>query len=133
METPDNRPIPCKSSEPAAPDFQQQYLSLRRLCAWLLISNLLIGGALGLYLLRQVFVVNRQVAEFKRFVDDYKVNALPHVSSLVSNLQAFAKTNPDFNPILAKYNLLPNNTPAARQAIPPAPSTPAPKTPPPKK
>jgi len=120
-----------KSPESEAVDFQSQYRSLQRLCVGLLISNLLIGGALGLFLLRQVFALNRQVVEVNRFVENYKTNAMPQVGWFISNLQAFAKTNTDFNPILAKYNLLPATS--AAPAAPAAPIAPAPKAPAPKK
>jgi len=130
MEQPENQNAPHSSTPGRESDpgqLHDQLASLRKIFVGLLIATLLVGGALGLFLLRQVFAMNRQVVEAKRFVADFQTNALPKMNWFVANLQAFAKTNTDFNPILAKYNLLPTNSaaPAATKAA--APGPPAPK------
>lgn len=91
-------------------DLKTQYFALQRLFIGLLIANLFIGGALGLFLLRQLFATNRRAVELSRYVETYRTEAQPQISRLVNDLQAFAKTNADFNSILAKYNLLQTTT-----------------------
>ncbi len=93
---------------------------MQRLLIGVLVANLFIGGALGLYLLRQLFATNRRAVELSRYVENYRTNAQPQVQMLVNSLQAFAKTNADFNPILAKYNLL--QTSPQTQAVPVVPA-----------
>jgi len=127
-----NSPLPPSPvSASGAGDLQEQLASLRKVYVALLISTLVLGSALGLFLLRQVFAMNRQIVEAKRFMADFQTNALPRINWFVGNLQTFAKTNADLNPILAKYNLLP--TTSAAPAAVAAPKAPAPKAPAPKK
>ena len=95
----------------------------------LLAAVLCLGGAWFLYLYRQVANLNRQVTESARIVSEFQTNSLPKINWFFENLQAFAKTNPDFNPILAKYNLLPppGAPTASPGARPPVPGSPSPK------
>ncbi|MCX7721496.1 MAG: hypothetical protein N2379_00335 [Verrucomicrobiae bacterium] len=107
---------------PSENGLKSEVQSLQRLIIGLLIANLFLGGALGLFLLRQLFATNRRAVELSRFVENYRTNAQPQIQILVSNLQAFAKTNPDFNPILAKYGLLQTGAqPQSGTALPAAP------------
>jgi len=113
--------LPQNPESPAAGDASEldlQLRSLRAQFAALLAAVLCLGGALFLYLYRQVANVNRQITESSRLVSEFQTNALPKINWFFVNLQTFAKTNPDFNPILGKYNLLPP---------PGAPGSPAPK------
>jgi len=71
-----------------------------------LLALLLMGAGVGAFLWRQVTLINLQVAQAKQMVADYQTNTLPKIRVFVANLQAFTKSNPDFSPILAKYNLL---------------------------
>ena len=102
-----------------AGSLEEQIRSLRSTVAFLLIACCCLGAGFGLFLWRQVAQMKFQVVESQRAVIDYNSNALPRIRWFVNNLQTFAKTNPDFNPILAKYGLLPTNLP---------PATPAPGT-----
>jgi len=103
-------------------DLRAEFASLQRLFIGLLIANLFIGGALGLFLLRQLFATNRRAVELSRYVENYRTNAQPQVQLLVTSLQAFAKTNTDFNSILAKYNLLQTSTQTQAVTTPTAPA-----------
>lgn len=84
-----------------------------------LLALLLMGAGVGGFLWRQVTLINLQVTQARQVVADYQTNVLPKINVFVTNLQAFAKNNPDFAPILAKYNLLAsqlNQPPAAAGA-----------------
>ena|SRR5436190_4691076 len=103
-------------------DLRGQFQAMRSALLILLIAMTCVTGWLSLFLYRQVVNTNRQIVESKRIVDDFQTNALPKINWFVSNLQAFAKTNTDFNPILTKYiRFLQPSAPAA------VPGTTAPK------
>jgi len=108
-------------------DVREELKAARGVIILLLVAVTCMGMAMALYLYRQVVNLNRQVVENRRVANDYQSNSLPKISWFVNNLQAFAKTNPDFNPILAKYNLLPSATPPPGAANGPTPPTPTPK------
>jgi hypothetical protein len=72
----------------------------------LLAACLMMAVGLLPFLWRQVVGINAMVTQGKQQIREYEVNAQPKVRWFVENLQNFAKTNPDFAPILAKYNLL---------------------------
>jgi len=108
----------------AESDLQEQLRSLRTLLTAVLAAMLCLGGALFVFLFRQVSNLNRQLAESTKMVNEFQTNTLPKINWFVQSLQSFAKTNPDFNPILAKHNLLP--PPAGGNPIP-TPAAPPPK------
>src|SRR5688572_33205769 len=117
-------------SSPSIESLTEEVRSLRLTTTIILAVLACVGAALTIYLYRQVTTMNRQVVDGKRFVNDFQSNAAPKISWFINNLQAFAKTNPDFNPILAKYNLLPGAAPMTpARPVTPAPA-PAPATPP---
>jgi hypothetical protein len=71
-----------------------------------LLALLLMGAGVGMFLLRQVRLINLQVVQAKQAVADYQTNALPKIKVFIANLEVFAKNNPDFAPILARYKQL---------------------------
>jgi hypothetical protein len=79
----------------------------------LLAAMLLLEAGLGLYLLRQVFAANKQAVQVAKAVTEYQANVVPKLQQFGLNLQAFGRVNPDFQPILAKYNLLTPIAPAS--------------------
>ena len=106
--------IPMSPISPAAPEqtLREEVQSLRMLAAWMLLAIGCLAAAMSIFLFRQVRTINRQVVDQKRIVNEHQTNALPKINWFIGNLQSFAKTNPDFNPILAKYGLLPSQAPA---------------------
>ena len=78
-----------------------------------LFSLLLMCSGLGIYMFHQASMMKVQVVQQQRFVTDFNKNAVPTGNKFISGLQAFAKTYPDFNPILIKYNLQAVAAPAA--------------------
>jgi hypothetical protein len=112
--------------KPPENDFNDQLNSLRMLLAAMLAAMLCFGGASLFFLYRQVSALNRQRTENTRMVNDFQTNTLPRITWFIGSLQTFAKTNPDFTPILAKYNFLP--PPGSPPPTSPSPSgAPAPK------
>jgi hypothetical protein len=106
--------LPIQSATPGLePDSAEQFRSVRMVLAAILAAMLCFGGALFFFLYRQVSLLNRQVTEANRLTSEFQSNALPRINWFVANLQAFGRTNADFNPILSKYNLLaPPSNPA---------------------
>jgi hypothetical protein len=86
-----------------------------------LLALLLMGAGVGGFLWRQVTQIHLQVMQARQVVADYQTNTLPKIKVFVASLQTFSKTNPDFAPILAKYNLL------SAQLNHPSPATGAPQ------
>jgi hypothetical protein len=117
--------IPQTPAEPAGLNTEEsvrrELAALRSTTTSLLASMVCLAAALTMFFYHQARSLNRQVAEGERLINDYNSNAAPKIGWFVENLQAFAKTNPDLNPILAKYNLLPAPGPVAPA---PRPATP---------
>lgn len=95
--------------------------STRLVHVLLLAACLMLAVGLLPFLWRQVVGINAMVTQGKQQIREYEVNAQPKVRQFVENLQNFARSNPDFAPILAKYNL--NASPHATASA----SVPAPK------
>ena len=116
------KPVAAPETLSVEQDLREELHSLQLLTRGLLVAGLCLSVAVGLYMYRQVTVINRQVTEGSRVVAIYTTNDLPRINWFLSNLQAFAATNQDLRPILAKYNLWPpQNAPAG---APPAATIP---------
>ena len=94
-----------------------------------LIIMIMLSGALDLYLLRQYTSLRKEVAALEpqvgQMLADYQRVSVPLINSFLGKLTEYAKTHPDFQPILTKYNVQ-----AAAPATPqPAASQPATKAP----
>jgi hypothetical protein len=112
--------LPTQSATPGLElDSAEQFRSVRMVLAAILAATLCFGGTLFFFLYRQVSSLNRQVTEATRITNEFQTNSLPKINWFIANLQAFGRTNADFNPILAKYNLLappPNPSPGTAPA-----------------
>ncbi len=95
-----------ESSSPSG-NIQQQVDSLRKLFTITLVVLCVLSGAVNLYLLRQVVTVRKALTSEQARIDQFTKNELPNIDKFKGSLQAFAKTHPDLNPILARYNLAP--------------------------
>jgi hypothetical protein len=123
----DQPEIPLRSEVRPDKDanLEPQLRMLRSTLTMLLIATCCLGLGLSLYLYRQAVNLNVQVLEAQRVVTEYETNTLPTIKWFIGNLQNFARTNRDFEPILAKYGLMPTNAappaaPSARPAMAPA-------------
>ena len=108
---------------------ERQLQSLRKLFVVVLAILLVISGSLMIFLWGQKRILNSQLREARKFVDDYEKVTAPFLSNFISNLQVYGRAHPDFNPIMDKYNLRAAVSNAVPQAVLPAPQTPAPKAP----
>lgn len=72
----------------------------------ILLSILMVTAGFGWFMLGQLFMISGQSSQADFIVTEYRTNGLPAINKFVDNLRTFARTNPDFNPILARYNLL---------------------------
>jgi hypothetical protein len=118
----------------AAPDFgpepkrlQEQHEDLRRLFQNALVAILIVSGSLAIFLVRQATAVRRDLKnigpQINQMISNYRTNDEPQVNNFISSLVTFARTNSDFNPILAKYKIDPKTfVPASPTAAPAAPA-----------
>ena len=103
MTPPETRSNATPIFEPTLESLQEGYQSLRALFQFALVALILMSGSLNIFLFRQVSLVRVQVAEMSQSIADYEKNKAPVMNAFLSKLQTFAKTNPDFAPILEKY------------------------------
>lgn len=92
----------------------------------LLVALLMMAMGTGLFLWNEIRQKNSDVTLAKKVLAEYQTTSEPRIREFVAGLQAFAKNNPDFNPILAKYNLS-GSTAAGSTTATPAPASPAKK------
>ncbi|MEW6303765.1 MAG: hypothetical protein AB1705_09855 [Verrucomicrobiota bacterium] len=107
---------------------QRSFRALQRLIQAVLVALILMCGSLSVYLFRQVSTMRKQVEANRPLINqtvaDYNSNYLPQVQQFLGRLQAFARTNADFAPILSRYSLAADGVaPAAPPpSAPPAPT-----------
>ena len=118
MIAPENRIEPNQQEPPSLESLQRAYQSLRTLLDILTVALVILSGSLNIFLLRQVSMVRNEIEERSKFIAEYERNNVPIMNDFVLKLQSFAKMNPDFAPILAKY-WRPTNTQATIQVAPP--------------
>ncbi len=111
------------SDRAVAPEtLRDQIQTLRALLVATLAALLLLGAAVNIYLVRQFWMVRKDLATTQSFLQDYQKNKEPVLNEFVARLQGFAQDHPDLNPILEKYGI----KPAATGPAPPAPAPPPP-------
>ena len=118
MTSPENRIGPYRQEPPSLESLQRAYQSLRTLLDILTVALVILNGSLNIFLLRQVSMVRNEIEERSKFIVDYERSNVPIMNDFVLKLQVFAKTNPDFAPILAKYWRPTNAIPTPR-VVPP--------------
>ncbi|MBM3839987.1 MAG: hypothetical protein FJ398_18860 [Verrucomicrobia bacterium] len=83
--------------------WQESYRSLRSLVLIVIISLLILTGSVFVFLLREVSATRQQVKELTQYVAAYEKNSVPVMRQFRDKLIEFARSNPDFAPILSKY------------------------------
>src|SRR5215471_4025343 len=106
MNEPD-QPIPSVTPAATVESLQQELDSMQTITRALLVAMLWLCAAAGLFLYRQVSSSNQQVTQQKQMVARFESGYRPGLDRVVATLQAFARTNQSFMPILAKYDLAP--------------------------
>jgi hypothetical protein len=87
---------------------QEQYESLRQLVSALLLVLLLVSGTLTIFLGRQWRFSKSEIdllsPQAGQILTEFNRN-LPMMQDFIRKLNEYAKTHPDFAPIVAKYHL----------------------------
>lgn len=101
--------------------------TLRTMLHVTLVALIVVSGSLSVVLLRQVLGMRRQVREMTTVVLNYEKNEVPVLEDFRKKLDDFARRDPNFRPILAKY-FTPDGgaQPAPSGAVAPAPAPAAP-------
>ena len=121
-----NNPVPSSGSSPAG-ELEQQVRSLQSLVSVALALMIVVSGSLLVYLWVQKRGLNAQLAEAQRAINDYEKVRGNIYLHFVGNLQDYAKTHPDLNPLLEKFGFLPNQVPAQQVVVPAPKAAPAKK------
>lgn len=105
---------------PAPDDLTRQVASLRCQINILLLSLIVVSGALATYLFYQSHTIGRDLAvlepQARVVVQNYDRN-LPAIQKFVQDLVAYGQQHGDFQTILKKYGISPT-LPAATNAAP---------------
>lgn len=111
-------------------EVQQRMQALEKTLQLALLIMLIISGCFMVFLWRQQRGLIQQVKETRPIGMDLDTNIIPFINSFVPRLLDHAKTHPDLNPILDKYNLRQTALPQPATNVPPArvPSKPVPPT-----
>lgn len=119
-------PLPARSAlTPSVQDLHRELSSLRLAVQIMLVSLVILTGALGVYLFRQVSLLRRQADASRRLAEtmyqNYNLNVATQAQNLEKELLAFANTNAEFRARLARF--YPSNAaPATASASAPAPA-----------
>ena len=80
-----------------------------------LVTLIIFCASLNVFLFRQTSNVRKQTSEAGKFVANYNTNTAPQLGIFVGRLQDYAKRDPEFQKVLARYF----NPAAAPSAAPP--------------
>jgi len=101
-------------------DWHQAYQSLRLLFMAALATMLLLSASLNLYLYKQSRMARQELEKtiplVAQMTAEYQEKSVPLINDFLARLQSFAKTNPDFYPILARH--LSSNLPGPQPGQP---------------
>ncbi len=98
-------------AEPTAESTTEQRLaaleadnrSLRMQFLGAVITLIIFCASVNVFLFRQTSGVNKQTSEAAKFVANYNTNTAPQLGIFVGRLQDYAKRDPDFQKVLARY------------------------------
>jgi hypothetical protein len=112
--------------QPSTDDLRGEFDSLRHLVVSILILVFVLSGTLNLYLLRQYRSLSKELAEqgprMEKITLDYQ-KGVPFMNNTVGKLADYARTHPDYVPVLSRYGFKPA---AAASPAPASPASPAP-------
>jgi hypothetical protein len=130
-ETPTTPVAPVESQDTA-----QAFDMLQRQFQTVLLILILLVAVLDCYMWRQWHLLKSEAngiePQVMQLTADFQRVTVPLVRNFLGQLNEYAKTHPDFQPIMAKYNIQPipsNAAPTAAQpakAAPPAARAPTP-------
>ncbi len=105
MDNLENQPSPTPS-QPGLDDLKAQLGSLASLLNSVLIMLLVLGGAVDLFLVRQVKNTRGELTTLRAYVAQTQRTG-PAIDEFARKLAEFGKTHQDFAPIMTKYGLKP--------------------------
>ena len=103
------RPRPTAIQGVTVQEVEQQCQDLKTLLTATLVSLLVLGFSVNLYLAKQMRLVRAKVTESRPVVQRLEVEFRtkePNMRSFVNALQSFALANRDFQPILDRYRVV---------------------------
>lgn len=95
--------LPSETPEADWSAVQRELRGLRTLFHITLVALVVVSGSLSVVLLRQVIAMRRQARDLNTILVSYQKNEEPVLEDFRKRLEDFARRNPDFRPILAKY------------------------------
>lgn len=105
--------LPGGSETETLESLSQSHQSLRGLVLLVVAILILFTAGVNIFILRQVASAQRQVADLRQYLADYQTNSIPAMNKFMTDIQAFTRANPDFAPILGKYQKSAATPPAA--------------------
>jgi hypothetical protein len=109
-------------------DLMDQVVALRHQVFTLLLALVVVSGTLTVYLYRQASVAKKDLTAVKpqatQMIEEFK-RVHPTMDTFVKQLTAYGVTHPDFQPILRKYGIVPQNQAGPTPVAPGAPAAPA--------
>src|SRR5438105_4685183 len=84
-------------------ELRDEVRSLRAILVGTLVVLILFSGSVNIFLRRQAAVVVAQAAADQKIVDEFNQIGAPSARDLWHRLNEYAKTHPNFSPIIDKY------------------------------
>ncbi len=117
--TPIQPAAPASAETPTLRELAEECRTLRMLCIGTQVALIIVTLALCPFLMLATRMVKHETEEKRPVVQDLVVNTQPKIQEFIKALQVFAKTDPAFQPILARYL-----TPGAVPGMAPATNAP---------
>jgi hypothetical protein len=76
-----------------------------------LVALVLLSAAFFVFLFRQVSMVRKDLDAANAIVKEYQTKRESLITNFVAGVQSFARTHPDFTPILERYGIQPAAAP----------------------
>ena len=92
------------SGDSSVEQLREQVKSLQVLLSGVLVILILFGFCLNVYFFRDISLENRSLALSEKALAEHGFN-MTQAADFWTKLKEFAKTHPDFAPIVAKYNI----------------------------
>ena len=110
-------PLSPQPEIPAASEkVRDPHAELRSMLAMAVTAMLFLAFSMDLFLWYQFYIVRREVLELRpqmqQMAADFEKNQAPLINAMYSSLVVFGKSNPEFNGVLLRYNVITAPPPA---------------------
>src|SRR5262245_4745142 len=97
------------TTEEAGPlrTLEAQIRSLQALVLGALMASMLLSVGVNIYFYRQVSMLSKELRAATRLVQEFDSSKRQLINTFATNLVVYARTHPDFVPILQRYGLSP--------------------------